>query len=261
MENIEFRKNAINAADCIGEGFNFIKSRYWLFFAMCIVQIIIVIVANAIPYIGSILNILISGALLCGIYMALLQQRRNENAPFSLMFEGFSQIFQTSIITLISSIPWLVFGAVMYFFIAFPKIQPNPNNPTEIFNTIFNRAFIVPFILGYLTVFLFSLVFSILLFFALPLIADRNLGIGETIKLSVAAALHNVGGLFLLLILEMLLSFAGVFACGIGILFVIPVIYAANIVAYQSVFPDSHTTINPEPPRPEYYDENYGTPQ
>jgi uncharacterized membrane protein len=228
---------------------------------MGIVQLIIIFAANAVPYIGSIINIFVSGALVCGIYIALLTQRRGENVPFSLMFEGFSRIFQTTIITLISSIPWFIFGIIMYFFISLPKMQPNPENPTEIFNTIFNRAFIVPLILGYLIVFLLSMVTSVLFFFAFPLIADRNLGLGETIKLSVAAALENIGGVLLLLILEILLSIGGALVCGVGIFFVLPVIFAANIVAYQSVFPDSHSLINTEPPRPENYGDTYGTPR
>ncbi len=100
-----------------------------------------------------------------------------------------------------------------------------------------------------------------MLFFALPLIADRNTKIGETIKISVAAALGNVGGLLTLIIFEILISIAGALACGVGIFFVLPVIYAANIVAYQSVFPDFQSSVNVEPPQPENYDETYGTPQ
>lgn len=261
MENIEIRKGVIDAADCISEGFNFIKSNYWLFFAMGIVNLIIVIAANQVPYIGSIINILVSGALVCGIYIALLAQRRGENVPFQLMFEGFSRIFQTTLITLISSIPWFIFGIVIYFFIPLPSIQPNPENPMEVFNAIFNRAFIVPLVLSYLVVMLMGLVVSLLLFFALPLIADRDTGIAETIKLSVNAALGNIGGLLLLLLLEILLSIAGALVCGVGIFFVLPVIYAANIVAYQRVFPDFQSPFNNEPPSPENYGQNYGTPQ
>ncbi len=114
MENIEFRKGAVDAANCISEGWNLIKGNYWLFFVMCIVELIIVIAANAVPYLGGIINILVSGALACGIYITLLAQRRGENFPFSLMFEGFSRIFQTTLITLISSIPWFVYTAPEY---------------------------------------------------------------------------------------------------------------------------------------------------
>lgn len=261
MENIEFRKGAVDAANCISEGWNLIKNNYWLFFVMCIVEVIIVIAANAVPYLGGIINILVSGALACGIYITLLAQRRGENFPFTLMFEGFSRIFQTTLITLISSIPWFVLGIIVYLFIPLPDIQPNPENPTEIINAIFNSAVIVPLAVGYSIVLLISLIFSLLLFFALPLIADRNTKIGETVKISVASALGNVGGLLTLIIFEILISIAGALACGVGIFFVLPIIYAANIVAYQSVFPDFQSSINIEPPQPENYDENYGTPK
>lgn len=261
MENIEFRKGAVDASNCISEGWNFIKSNYWLFFAMGVVYIIIVLVANAIPYAGGILNIIVGGALTCGIYIALLAQWQHRDVPFSLLFEGFSRVVQTSLVTLISAIPWFIFGLAISFFVALPNFTPGAENSTEMINAIFNRAVIVPLALTYLGALLVSIVFSLLLFFALPLIADRNAGIGDAIKLSVNAALNNIGGLLALLIFEILLAIAGAFVCGVGILFVLPVIYAANIVAYKSVFPDNQPEFNTEPPRPDQYGGTYGTPQ
>jgi len=261
MENIEFRKGAVDASNCIGEGWNFIKPNYWLFFAMGGVNLLIVIVAGNIPYAGSVINIIVSGALTCGIYIALLAQRRGENVPFSLLFEGFSRVVQTTLVTLVSTIPWFVFGIAIYLFVPLPNLTPGAENPTELINAIFNRAVIVPLVLSYTAILLVSLVFSLLLFFALPLIADRNAPIGDALKLSVSAALNNIGGLITLLIFEILLGIAGALACGVGILFVLPVIYAANIAAYKSVFPDTEAQINNEPPRPDQYGGTYGTPQ
>ena len=54
---------------------------------------------------------------------------------------------------------------------------------------------------------------------------------------------------------------AGALACGIGIIFVLPVIYAANIAAYKKVFPSEEVQSDSEPPRPEAYGGTYGTPQ
>ena len=260
MENIEFRKGAVDASYCIREGWNFIKSNYGLFIGMVVVELIIVIAANFIPYAGSIINIIVGGALTCGIYIALLAQRRRESVPFSLMFEGFSRVVPTTLITLVSAIPWLVFGLAAASIISLPQVAPNGENAAEIQAAIFNRAFIVPLILSYLVVLLVSVIFSILLFFALPLIADRSVGAGDAIKLSVSAGLNNIGGLIVLFIFEGLIGIACALpTCGIGIIFVLPVIYAANIVAYKSVFPDNESHFNNEPPRPEAYDETYGT--
>jgi uncharacterized membrane protein len=105
------------------------------------------------------------------------------------------------------------------------------------------------------------MIFNILLFFAIPLIAERNAGIGDALKLSFSAALNNIGGLILLFILEGLLLIAGALCCGVGIFFVLPVVYAANIAAYKKVFPDGEPQFNREPPRPEDYGGTYGTPQ
>lgn len=261
MENIEFKKGAVDASNCISEGWSFIKSNYWLFFAMGIVNLIIVMVAGNIPYAGPIINIIVGGALTCGIYIALLAQWRREKVVFTLLFEGFSRIVPTTLVTLISAIPWLIFGLVIGLVVAMPNLTPNPENPMAVLNAIMNPAFLVPAAISYLGAILVSLVLSILLFFALPLIADHNASIGEALKLSVGAAIGNIGGLLALLIFEILIGIAGALACGVGIFFVLPVIYAANIAAYKSVFPDSQTAFNNEPPRPDQYGGNYGTPQ
>lgn len=261
MENVEFRKGAIDASACIRQGWNFIKPNYGLFIGMVVVELVIAIAASLIPYAGSVLNIIVGGALTCGVYIALLAQWRRQNVPFMLMFEGFSRVVPTTLVTLISAIPWLVFGLIIGFIVTLPKMTPGSENPAEIMATIFNAKFIVPLVLTYLAVFVVSIFFSLFLFFALPLIADRDAGFGDAIKLSVNAAINNIGGLIVLLIFEILLSFAGALACGIGIIFVLPVIYAANIVAYKSVFPDGESQLNNEPPRPDAYDGTYGTPQ
>lgn len=257
MDTLEFRKGAVNASECIGEGWNFIKPNYGLFIGMVVVELIIIVAASMIPYAGDIINMIVSGALTCGIYIALLAQRRGDNVPFSLMFEGFSRVLPATLVTLIASAPWLIFGLAIYSFISLP----NPENVAELQAAIFNPAFIVPLVSSYLVVFLVSMVFSVLLFFALPLIADRNAQIGNALKLSVRAGLNNIGGLIVLFIFEGLLLLAGALACGIGVIFVLPVVYAANIVAYKSVFPNDAPQFNNEPPRPEDYGGTYGTPQ
>ncbi len=261
MENIEFKKGAVSAANCLGEGWNFIKPNYWLFFAMGIVNLLIVIIAGNIPYAGSIINIIVGGALTCGIYIALLAQRRGEKVPFSLMFEGFSRVAQTTLITLVGSIPGLLLGILIYLFVDLPNLTPDPENVAEIINAFFDRAVAVPLALSLLVTFFVGIVFSVLLFFALPLVADRNASIGEALKLSFNAALNNFGGLLALLIFEILLLTAGALLCGVGILFVLPVIYAANIAAYRNVFPDAAPQFDNEPPRPDQYGGTYGTPQ
>jgi hypothetical protein len=263
MENIEFRKGAIDASACIGEGWNFIKPNYGLFVGMVVVELLLVVAASLIPYAGEIINTIVGGALACGIYIALLAQRRKENVPFSLMFEGFSRVVPTTLVQLISAVPLAMFALAASSFIPMPPpLAPDGGNIAEVQAAIFNRDFLLPLLTGGSVVFIVSIIFNLLLFFALPLIAERDAKIGEALKLSAAAGLNNIGGLIVLFIFEGLLAIAGALACGVGIIFVLPVIYAANIAAYKRVFPDENPQSNGEPPRPEDYSGGtYGTPQ
>lgn len=261
MENIEYRKGAVDAPVCISEGWNFLKSNYGLFIGMIVVQIIIAIAVSFVPYLGAFINVIVGGALLCGIYMALLAQRRGDAVPFSLMFEGFSRVVPVTLVRLVSAIPLFLFGLAIASFITLPHLAPDGSNVAEFIAAILSPAYFVPLITSYLIVLLISAVFGILLFFAIPLIAERDASVGDALRLSFGAALNNVGGLILLFLLEGLMAFAGALACGIGILFVLPIIFAANIAAYKRVFPDEAPRFDQAPPRPDAYGGTYGTPQ
>lgn len=261
MDNIEFKKGAVDAANCISEGLNFIKPNYWLFFAMCIVSILINAAASRIPYAGSIINIVVGGALTCGIYIALLAQQRQQNVPFSLMFEGFSRILQTTLITLVGAIPGLIFAGLTYAFVPIPDLELASTNPQAFIEAFFRRAVLLPLALLTFLSLIVSIIVQVLLFFALPLVADRNASVGDALRLSFSAATGNFGGLLALVIFQILLFIVGFFVCFVGIFFVMPVVLASRIVAYRSVFPDTAPQASSEPPRPEQYGGTYGTPQ
>jgi uncharacterized membrane protein len=110
-----------------------------------------------------------------------------------------------------------------------------------------------------MVLFLISIVVQISLFFALPLIADHEgLSAMDAMKLSVKAAWSNIGGLILLGILEFLIAIVGVFALCVGVLFILPLLYAANAFAYRQVFPDTKQNFQNAPPPPNSYGNNYG---
>jgi uncharacterized membrane protein len=111
---------------------------------------------------------------------------------------------------------------------------------------------------GGLILIILGFVLRISLYFALPLIMEKQLGVGDAIKLSFSAGWANFGGIFLLSLLEGLMAIAGVLACGIGLLFVMPILYAANAFAYRQVFPDSTPNMNYAPPSPAAYGSNFG---
>jgi hypothetical protein len=261
MAELEIRKGAIDPSSCVSEGWELIKPNYLLFFGMTFVMLLISFLISLIPYIGEIINIFISGPLLCGIYMALIAKTRGGEPNFSMLFEGFSRFLPAVLLTLIGMIPWLIIALTVFLFSsvsANPQVAENLQTPD--LSAVF--AQFTPFlIVSYLIAFLVSLAIQILLFFALPLVAEHNLNVVDAVKLSISAAMGNIGGIIVLIIFEILLALVGFLALCIGFLFVMPVIYAANIIAYKSVFPSNQQTRYDGPPRPDSYGFNYGAPQ
>ncbi len=68
--------------------------------------------------------------------------------------------------------------------------------------------------------------------------------------LSAKSGLANFVGLLLLLILMGLMAIGGAMVCGIGLLFVAPILAATLFSAYQSVFGRSGGSYNQNPPPP-----------
>lgn len=252
MSELKIVSGAIDAPDCIGQGWELVKSDYGLFILITFLMVVITIVCSLIPYAGSIINILISGPLLCGVYKTLLMKQRGEIVSLGNMFDGFQNFLAAFLVTLIPMIPSLIYGIVVGVMMSFT----NTSVSTQDVNVM--RGFSAFLIISVIVIYLFVLFLQILLFFALPLLAERNLGAVEAMKLSVKAATQNLGGIIFLLILEILISIGGALALCIGVLFVLPIIYAANIIAYKSVFPDTENSLFNEPPQPDYYNGMFG---
>jgi uncharacterized membrane protein len=82
--------------------------------------------------------------------------------------------------------------------------------------------------------------------FAIPLIVDKDIGIADALKTSINAAVENIWGLILLVLIGVGVLLLGLMALCVGIFVAIPVVYAANAFAYRMVFPLSQT--DPEIP-------------
>ena len=76
-----------------------------------------------------------------------------------------------------------------------------------------------------------------LLIFCFPLILDRGMSSWDSMKLSATAVMKNLGGIGGLIAVNMGLVLLGELAFCIGLYLMIPIITAANVVAYRKVFP------------------------
>ncbi len=264
-QNIQFNSGAIRAGDCISEGWEWIKPQYWLFFGIAFLAMVI---TACIPF----LSIFLIGPIMAGVYFVHFTLFRRQAVDFGMMFKGFEKFVPAMAVGLIQAIPGIItqgvqytmdFGNVAREILEQQQRRGNTHFLAQSSNTDFalSGGILVFAIISGIILFIFAIAWSVTFYFAIPLVADKDLGIGEAISTSARAGWSNIGGIIILAILQGLISILGALACGIGIFFVLPILYASSAVAYRQVFPDMQPQPqNNMPPQPNAYGGTYGRP-
>jgi uncharacterized membrane protein len=225
MQNTEFTVGQIHAIDCVKEAWSLIKTDYWLLFAISVVGAMI----------GGLSMYILIGAMVCGIFNAYLKVIDGGRANIDDLWSGFKYFWPSLGVTIVVVVPILVWMVVLIVTVYAPIITSavigNRGDQSVLLGT-FVFGMIVDLIVAVIMMFIHSL-----LIFAFPLIVDRGLSSWDAMKLSARAVLKNLGGIGSLVAVNFGLALAGEMALCVGIYLVIPIITAANIVAYRKVFP------------------------
>src|SRR3954471_15647184 len=109
---LTFRRNVVQPIECIKGSWALIKDQYWLFVGMSAVGLLI---GSAVP-----LGIL-TGPMMCGLYLAYFKLRRREPIEFGTLFKGFDYFGPSVVATLLHVIPILVIvvPAYLLFYLGF----------------------------------------------------------------------------------------------------------------------------------------------
>ena len=257
-QNIVFNSSAVRAGDCISDGMALIQSKYWLFLGMSVLGVII---GGCIPCV----SIFLAGPIMVGIYFALFTEMRNQPVEFGMMFKGFEKFVTAMVVGIVASLPEIA-GEGVRLTANFSDLAINGVNQTAPAaqsspNLAFSAGIITFIIILFIVGIVFTFAWKITFTFALPLLADRNLDIGEALKLSARAGWANWSGLLILFIFQFLVAFVGILLLCIGVFFVMTIIQASSAVAYRQVFPNNQLSLDNEPPRPDAYGSTYGMPQ
>jgi hypothetical protein len=242
INEIEFKRNAVEPVECIKAGWNLIKSQYLLFVGMMLVAILV----------GLAVPLILMGPMMCGMYMALFQTRRGQPIEFGLIFKGFDVFGNAVVATLLHMLPTILVVLPIYIFYIvgmFTMIgtsrngQPNPGVMMGFFGV---------FAVAWLVIMVILIVLSVIFTFAYPLIVDRRLSGLDAVKLSIRAGFANFWRLLGMMLLTGLLNFGGLLLCYVGIVLVLPISLAAIAVAYEQVFGLSDLQPNLPPPPPSF---------
>ncbi len=181
-----------------------------------------------------IISLLIFAYLGAGLYRAAIQQAKGEAISVGHLFsagDSFMGVLGLGILYIVASI---VLGGVL-FTLAFVSEE------LSILLSLFAR--------------LLQLVAAGFLFYSIPLIVDRKLGVIEAIRTSISTTRPQWWMYVLFVLVLTIIYVIGVIPCGLGLLVTIPLVLLASAAAYRDTFlRQGEQNYQPfSPPPPSYY--------
>ena len=257
MNSVQYVSGAINPGDCIGGAWTLVTRKLGMYIGLGIVMMLML---GCIPF----LNWVMFGPVMGGFYYLVLRDMRDEPADFGMLFKGFEKFLPLMLAGLVQIAPSILATIIQYTVDAARLVGTVSQGSGDInfYQTTGDTVFAgitAGVLVVVITLSLIGIVWSVALTFAVPLIMEHDLAVGDALITSLKAAASNPGGLIVLIILEVLVGLLGLLAICLGLLVAIPVIYAANVFAYRQVFPHIERTFNMTPPPPTEYGGTYGT--
>ena len=239
----------LDIGGCISRGWELFKNNAGLLFVSTLIYLLIeaaIGMGAQIPFVGpvfSIVNLVIAGPLMGGVFYVFLQAIRGQPTSVGDVFAGFRLAFGRLFLgylvpTLLAGlclVPFVIVLAVKLIPVIGHLNTSTPDN-AEIQNLapVIKGAFLVC-----VPVFFVCLIPMIYLqtswLFTLPLIIDKQMGFWSAMKASWKRVNKHWWHAFGLVILVSLINIGGLLLCCVGILFTLPIGLGALMYAYETV--------------------------
>lgn len=220
------RAAPLDVFSCIGRSFDLWKANLLPLVGVTFVVVIIVAVLGAIPLLGAVANLVLTGVFYGGLYYYYLGKIRGQPREFGDAFAGFSRNFGglalanllivglTLAVMLVFFAPWFI----AIFVAASQQTEPNP--------LIFLGMFISALPLIYL---------SVSWTFAFALVIDRGLGPWTAVEVSRRVVTKYWFRVFFVMFLSSILAALGIIGLVIGLFFTLPLFFGAVMYAYEDL--------------------------
>jgi uncharacterized membrane protein len=244
------RDYELDLGGCISGGWNLVKDHMSPLFVGALIYLLIELAVGGlsnIPFIGalfSIANFVCSGPLVGGLLYMFIRVNRGEPSEIGDLFSGFRRAFgQLFLGVLVQGIliglcmaPFIVVFAIKLVPLIgqFHHVQPGqPLDPETIhaLKSVFFTTLPVALICAIPATYL-----QICWKFTLPLIVDQQIDFAAAMKASWKMVNKHWWQVFGLVLLIGLINVAGFLACCIGLLFTMPIGFAALMIAYETIF-------------------------
>ena len=213
---------------------------------------LLIMATASVPFVGSCVQITLQGPLTGGFFILILNLVRARAASIGDLFKGFESfgglflvtLAQALIVTLVilPGVALMIGGFVME--VDFGDLEWQ--NEEAVLKAL-GAGLLHPLtILGFLSMILLSIISYTLIFFPLPLLADRKLGFGEAFGLGFQVSKRNFFPIFKLIIIGSLVMAVSLIPCGLGLIFAGPWFYAVMAQAYEQMFSPSSVALQSE---------------
>ena len=234
------------------QGSELFKAHMGILIGSFLLFMLLIIVTASVPFIGSCVQITLQGPLTGGFFILILNLVRTGAASIGDLFKGFESfgglflvtLAQTLIVTLVilPGVALMIGGFVME--VDFGDLEGQ--NEEAVLKAL-GAGLLHPLtILGFLSMILLSIISYTLIFFPLPLLADRKLGFGEAFGLGFQVSKRNFFPIFKLIIIGSLVMAVSLIPCGLGLIFAGPWFYAVMAQAYEQMFSPSSVALQSE---------------
>jgi uncharacterized membrane protein len=227
----------LDIGGCISKGWQLLKSKFSVLFLGALICLLIEAalgLLGAIRFIGplfSLANLFIVGPLMGGVYYLFLRALRGQAASADDVFAGFRLSFAqlllgylaVALLVGICMLPGVALAAVSF---VIPIIRHQSPSVLQV----------VTAGVGLLICLIPAMYLSVSWMFAVPLIIDKRMNFWPAMETSRKVVGKHWWVVFGFLIMCGLIKAAGLLACGFGILFALPVTYAAMMYAYECMF-------------------------
>lgn len=248
--NWEERDYELDIIGCVSRGWNLLKENFGLLFVVALIFGLIegfIAVLGMIPIIGpllSLVNLIIVGPLVGGVYYVFIQTIRGRPAEVGEVFAGFSrafgQLFLGHVVpALLAGLCLIPFGIVLAVeFI--PLMAHGQLSEPNALPPISTAAAVI--LIAALFVCIIPMIYLQTCWaFTLPLIIDKEMDFWTAMGTSRKMVRKHWWHIFGLTILIGLLNLAGMLACCVGALFTAPLGIAAQMHAYETIFAEGQT--------------------
>lgn len=231
LEWTKERPRTISASACLQRSWELFRNDIGLTLGAVLVTYLCMMAAGMVPFLGMCLGIFVNGPLMAGLWLVFIRAYRRQATSVGDVFQGFSSSWLPLVggNLLIQILSVVVFAPLIAYasMVGFSLMQHPGRGVDTIQIAIFCVLLIAEIPIGIYAV--GSLLFT------LPLIIDRRLPVMDAIMVSWRVANRNLGFLFLLGVLSLVLGFLGTLACVIGLLVTMPLVSGMWAAAYEDL--------------------------